>query len=107
MPVATTIDGDDGVRIVQLTGAIDVFNAGAVQRDAIAGLSGSAQEVVLDLEAVSFLDSAGISAIVKLVRQLRSQSISARAHIGGDSALSPTIVELLKQVVPLDDGTSD
>jgi len=98
-----TLDRDDGVRVVSVSGAVDVFNAGSLSREAVAGLPEQAREIVLDLEAVSFLDSAGISAIVKLVRQFRSQSIPMRASLGDDSPLSPTVVELLRQVVPFDD----
>jgi anti-anti-sigma factor len=92
----------DGVRVVSVTGVVDVFNANSLSREAVAGLPDEAREVVLDLEAVSFLDSAGISAIVKLVRQFRSQAIPMRASLGQDSPLSPTVVELLRQVVPFD-----
>jgi anti-anti-sigma factor len=98
-----TLDRDDGVRVVSVSGVVDVFNAGSLSRDAVAGLPDEAREVVLDLEAVSFLDSGGISAIVKLVRQFRSQAIPMRASLGHDSPLSPTVVELLRQVVPFDD----
>jgi anti-anti-sigma factor len=102
-----TLDRSDGVRVVTVTGVVDVFNAASLSRDAVAGLPNAAREVVLDLEAVSFLDSAGISAIVKLVRQFRSQSIAMRASIGNDSPLSATVVELLRQVVPFDDPNLD
>jgi anti-anti-sigma factor len=91
------------VRVVRVTGSVDVFNAATLPRDAIAGLPSGSREIVIDLEEVSYLDSAGISAIVKLVRQLRSADIAARASLGSDSTLSPTIVELLRQVVPCDE----
>jgi anti-anti-sigma factor len=99
-----TLDRPDGVRVVTVVGAVDVFNAGVLTRDAIAGLPDASRSIVLDLEGVSLLDSGGVSAIVKLVRQLRSQSIEMRASIGRDSTLSPTMVELLRQVVPFDDA---
>jgi anti-sigma B factor antagonist len=102
-----TIDRSDGVRIVTVSGVVDVFNAGALQRDALAGLADAPREIVLDLEAVSFLDSAGISAIVKLVREFRSQSIPMRASLGDDSPLSATVVDLLRQVVPFDDPADE
>jgi anti-anti-sigma factor len=100
-PVRTLDEG--GVRVVRVTGAVDVFNAATLPRDAMAGLPNDSREIVIDLEAVEYLDSAGISAIVKLVRQLRAADIPARASLGTDSPLSPTIVDLLRQVVPLDD----
>jgi anti-anti-sigma factor len=101
--IVETLDRADGVRVVTVSGTVDVFNAGALSREAVANLPNNAREIVLDLDAVSFLDSAGISAIVKLVQQFRSRSIPTRASIGNDSPLSPTVVELLRQVVPCDD----
>ncbi|MCU1429486.1 MAG: hypothetical protein JWL83_3486 [Actinomycetia bacterium] len=98
-----TLDRADGVRVVTVVGAIDVFSAGELNRDAVAGLPTDAREIVLDLEAVSFLDSAGISAIVKLVRQMRSQSVATRASLGEETPLSETIVDLLHHVVPFDE----
>jgi anti-sigma B factor antagonist len=100
-PVRTLDEG--GVRVVRVTGAVDVFNAATLPRDAVAGLPNGSHEIVIDLEEVEYLDSAGISAIVKLVRQLRAADIAARASLGSDTPLSPTIVELLRQVVPFDE----
>jgi anti-anti-sigma factor len=98
-----TVDRSDGVRIVTVQGAVDVFSAGRLARDAIAGLPTGASEIVLDLEAVSSLDSAGVSALVKLVRSLRAQSIATHASLGGHSVLSASMVNLLRQVVEFDD----
>jgi anti-anti-sigma factor len=96
-----TDDRPDGVRVITVSGVVDVFNAGVLSRDGIAGLPSDATEILLDLEAVSFLDSAGISAIVKLFREVRAHSIPLHASLGRDTPLSGTIVELLRQVVPL------
>jgi anti-anti-sigma factor len=101
--LVTTLDRSDGVRVVTVTGPVDVFNAGALSRDALAGLPSEAREIVLDLEAVTVLDSAGLSAIVRLVRQFRAQSISARASLGHDTPLSSTVVDSLRQLVPVDE----
>jgi anti-anti-sigma factor len=106
-PVVETQDRPDGVRVVTVNGAVDVFSAGVLNRGAVANLPSRAREVVLDLERVSFLDSAGVSAIVKLVRELRSQSIPLRASIGDDTPLSATVVDLLRQIVPCDAPSGD
>src|SRR4051794_30762560 len=98
-------DLDDGVRVVTVHGAVDVFRAGRLHRDAVAGLGGSTREMVLDLTAVSRVDSGGVSAIVKLVREMRAQSVPMRASIGATSSLSASMLELLRQVLPCDDET--
>lgn len=98
-----TLDRSDGVRVVTVTGAIDVFNAGALARAAVADLPDEARAIVLDLDAVTVLDSAGLSAIVKLVRQFRARSIETRTSVGHDTPLSATVVESLRQLVPFDE----
>ena len=57
----------DGVSIVGVTGEIDLTNADAMQ----AAAEGTATPVVvLDLSAVTFLDSSGIRAIDRVRREL-------------------------------------
>src|SRR5690242_19057669 len=98
------LDRSDGVRVVTIRGTIDIIHALAFTRDAGDRLPDASRSMLLGFEAVSSLDSGGVSAIVKLVRQLRAQSIDTRASIGTDSMLSSTIVELLRQIVPIDDA---
>lgn len=98
-----TTDRSDGVRVVTVRGSVSVFSAGRLRREAVAGLADApSREVVIDLAGVSSLDSGGLSAIVKLVRELRARAIPARADLGPACPLSPSMVELLRQVVPCD-----
>jgi anti-anti-sigma factor len=98
-----TTDRADGVRVVTVRGSVDVFSGGRLRRDAVAGLATKSRSVVLDLEGVSALDSGGLSAIVKLVRELRARDVDCHADLGHGCGLSPTMVALLREVVPVDD----
>jgi stage II sporulation protein AA (anti-sigma F factor antagonist) len=63
----------DGVAVVRLEGEVDLTNAEEV-RDAVAATT--SRGVVLDVTAVSYLDSSGIRAIDRGYRQLVSEQRS-------------------------------
>ncbi|MCK8676482.1 STAS domain-containing protein [Streptomyces lichenis] len=58
-----TTTGDDGIRILTVTGEIDHHTAGPLQQ-ALALPEGSAQRTVVDLQQVSFMDSTGINIFI-------------------------------------------
>lgn len=69
-PCAITTEDRDGVAVVRLEGEIDLTNAEDV-RDAVSATT--ATGVVLDVTAVSYLDSSGLRAIDRGHRQLASE----------------------------------
>lgn len=62
-----TLEPSEGVDVVRISGEVDMANADQL---ANAVEATSAPRVVLDLEALSYLDSAGIRAIDRAHRQL-------------------------------------
>lgn len=78
---------------VALTGRIDAFNVGGL-RDTFNGLiKDGATQFVVDLSKVSFLDSAGMAALVSLLKQARSK--------GGDVSLVWPELEAAKRILRL------
>ena len=69
-PCAITTEDRDGVAVVRLEGEVDLTNADDV-RDAVAATT--AGGVVLDVTAVSYLDSSGLRAIEHGHRHLASE----------------------------------
>jgi anti-anti-sigma factor len=56
----------DGVAVVVASGEVDLASAEALERETTAALvQAETAEVVVDLSGVTFLDSSGISALVK------------------------------------------
>ena len=95
---------DDAERTAEVSGAIDVFSSSLLPMRALAGLPETAKSLVLDLRDVSFVDSAGISALVKLQREARSRAVEVRARIGGaHSRINATVVEVIHRVLPCED----
>jgi anti-sigma B factor antagonist len=70
---------NDGSATVAITGEVDVFTAPQL-RDRLYGvIADGVNHVVLDLEAMSFIDSTGLGVIVGTLKRLRQQ--------GGDLVL--------------------
>lgn len=62
------VPDEDGVRLLQAEGELDVVTAVRVG-DELPGLLDGARSVVLDLTGVSFLDSAGVRLVDGLTRR--------------------------------------
>jgi anti-anti-sigma factor len=73
VPSEITTEYRDGVALIRLEGEFDLTNADDVQ-DAV--VATTAAGVVLDVTAVSYLDSSGIRAIDRGHRQLASEQRS-------------------------------
>lgn len=66
--IQTTEEGEDGLR-VSVQGELDIATAAELERELLAGLRG--RDVVLDLQAVSFMDSSGLRALLVASREAR------------------------------------
>ncbi len=78
---------------VALTGRIDAFNVGALRERFSQLIEDGATQFVVDLGNVSFLDSAGMAALVSLLKQARSK--------GGDVSLVWPKLEAAKRILRL------
>ena len=54
----------DGTYLIEAAGEIDASSAPVLQQAVLAGLAAGHGRVVLDLSAVSFMDSSGIGAVI-------------------------------------------
>jgi anti-anti-sigma factor len=61
--------GADGVRVVALAGDLDLTNADALERE-LRELAEGGSGIVLDLDRVTFVDSAALHALFRLGRAL-------------------------------------
>ncbi len=78
----------DGYRVLRPQGDLDVYTVGSL-RDALGKmLEEETPKVVVDLDAVPFMDSSGLGALMGGVRRLR--------EIGGDLAIACTREQHLK-----------
>lgn len=70
-----------GVGLVRLAGEIDLANATAIGRE-IAAHAGGAPALVVDLTAVTFLDSAGVRLLDALVGEMEGRGDPVRLVVG-------------------------
>jgi anti-anti-sigma factor len=100
----TRVDVDDqpGHRTAVLSGSLDVYSSSLLAGRVLAGLPDDAHDLLLDLHALSFLDSAGVSALMKLRSAGRARSIDVHAHIGDDCQLHETVQSVVRRILPCD-----
>jgi anti-anti-sigma factor len=92
-----------GVRAASVSGVLDVFSAGVVGARVLASLPADTHEIVLDLDGIEFMDSAGVSALVRLREHARHRSLEIHARLGRAPHLNPTVLAVLHRVLDLDD----
>ena len=68
-PFSIRTEGGADVAVVTASGEIDIATAEAFGRELERALAGGAQSVVLDLEGVSFIDSTGLTALLKEIER--------------------------------------
>lgn len=68
-----TLEERDGVTVAAISGEVDISNATIVSRT-LTGLPNLAHGLVVDLSAVEYLDSTGISLLHELAVRLRQRS---------------------------------
>ena len=78
------------VDLVSLRGEIDLANAPAIGRQIVAHMTG-AGAVLIDLRAVSFLDSAGVRLLDALVGDLDDHGKAIRLVVGESGAARMTL----------------
>ena len=61
----------DGAVLIRVSGRIDGSNAAAFDRAVIAALETNDCSVLMDLESLSYINSAGLRTFVKVARRLR------------------------------------
>ncbi|GID33269.1 STAS domain-containing protein [Paractinoplanes brasiliensis] len=70
-----------GAELVSLTGEIDLSNAPEIGKAIVERLA-NAGKVLVDLTAVSFLDSAGVRLLDALIGDLQQHAVPARLVVG-------------------------
>jgi anti-anti-sigma factor len=97
------VDDRGGVRVVALRGPLDVFSASVVATRVLAGIPSDTTTLVLELAGIECIDSAGVSALVRLHEHARLRDLEVHARLGESPHINPTIVSVLRRVFVVDD----
>jgi anti-sigma B factor antagonist len=73
-----TVRRERGVVIAEVTGDMDMSTAAGL-RERLSGLAGSGQPLIVDLNRVTFIDSAGLGALVGAARRVEVHGGSLHA----------------------------
>jgi anti-anti-sigma factor len=100
-----TVERDDAVVVGALSGEVDMSNAALLERAIAEAVPNSARGLVLDLSALSYIDSSGVRLVLSLAGSLRwrgqelviaapegssCRRVLTLAGIEGSVALEPT-----------------
>jgi anti-anti-sigma factor len=103
-PVTITLDDNDEGRLARVRGVLDVFTSPTLAARTLAGLPHETRELLIDLRDVSFVDSAGVSALVRLSQEAKHRAVRVHAQLNGaQGKINSTMVEVLRRVIPFDD----
>jgi anti-anti-sigma factor len=90
-----------GQRVAMLSGSLDVYSSSLLARRVLDGLPDDAHDLLLDLHALSFLDSAGVSALMKLRAVGRARQVDVRVHMGDDCPLHEAVQSVVRRIMPV------
>ena len=85
------ITNRDGVIVVQVTGEIDMSNAGDLRSAILDAIPNDALGCVLDFSSLDYIDSAGVHLLYRLGDGLRGRGQTLRIVIPPDSLASDSL----------------
>ena len=94
--------------VIAIEGEIDLSNAAKVSAEIERAIPPDVADIVLDLGATAYLDSAGVTLLVRLAQRLGSRRQRIRIVVPGDSAIR-AVLELagLSQLLPMSTSVED
>ena len=96
------VDGA-GVRVASVRGVLDVFSASVVGARILAKLPADVKQLVIDLDGIEFMDSAGVSALVRLREHAGTRGLDVHVRLGHAPHMNPTVIAVLRRVLVCDD----
>jgi anti-sigma B factor antagonist len=84
----------NGQAVVRVKGEVDIYTAPQLWETLDAAIAGAPHELVVDLSEVTFLDSSGLSVLVRAHKRLRP--VDATVVVRGASEQAYMAIELTK-----------
>jgi anti-sigma B factor antagonist len=95
---------EDGNATVAITGEVDVYTAPQLRERLYAIIADGASRIVLDLEAMTFIDSTGLGVIVGALKRLRQGGGDLILRAPGRSTRKVLDITGLTQIVEIIDA---
>ena len=87
--------------VISAAGDVDLTNAGPLRDALLSAFNAGATAVVVDLTAATFLDSAGVAALVRASRRARTDGADLRVAAAESAVLRVLDLVGLDQLVPV------
>lgn len=97
----TTVAHDAGVVTVSLHGEVDVLTVDQVRKALVTALDRTPTKIIVDLTALSFIDSTGLGALVSGFQRARDQGIGYELAHPRRGVRQVLVLSGLLEVVPL------
>lgn len=100
------IQEQDGFTVVALSGEIDLSNSPDVRAELL-GILKQKKDLLVDLAAVSYIDSSGIASLVEGYQEAKNSGL--RFGLVNPSEVARNVLQLahLDQVFPINDSIAD
>src|SRR5438477_7649370 len=95
----TTASRTNGTAVVAVRGDVDLYTAPRLWETIDAAIAGTPHELVTDLSGVSFLDSSGLTVLVKAHNRLRPVDGTVVARGAAEQAYMPLDLTKLTSVL--------
>lgn len=106
MSKLVTWDTSGRIPVARVAGEIDLANAAGVRDDILAVDIDDVNGLVVDLTEVSYLDSAGVSALFEVARRIRQRDQTLAVTLPVDSPLRRLLkITGFQQAAPICDST--
>ncbi len=107
MDLSVSTRDEDGRTIVAATGEVDVYTAPVLDDALSTAVAGGATRVVVDLSGVDFLDSTGLSVLVKALKRVRDSDGSLDVVVTAERVNKVFRITGLDQVIPVHASLAD
>jgi anti-sigma B factor antagonist len=106
--VRVELEEQDDVVLAHVSGELDIAGAGRIGSEIGEAVPASARGLVVDLTALEFIDSSGVSMLFRLVRRLsaRRQSLAVVSRPSGPVARVLEIVEF-ENAAPVEESVAE
>ena len=101
MELDVTVRQESGCTVVAVAGEVDVYTAPTLDEALSATIAEGNTCVVVDLTAVDFLDSTGLSVLVKALKRIREADGSLDVVVSADRVAKVFRLTGLDKVIPL------
>lgn len=92
---------EDDWLLVRPEGEIDLYSAPALRGTLLAGLSGGQHKILIDLSAVTFMDSSGFAVVMTAFKRLQAEGGELRVCGPRQAVRSSLRISGLDRVLPL------